>query len=144
MYLKLDFERFWFHMAKPFYSGDLKSEHSTSGNMWKPDFFKDKFWMVWFSNGWAVSIYKVPTIWKWDHSKFRLNSLDLNGKGKMAVILYNFQISDPIQNPDHLQTNLFSTIWNPRLVTWQTISKPNKSNLWFWMNPVFSFRTVTV
>ena len=25
----------------------------------------------------------------------------------------DFQISDPIQNPDHLQTNLFWTIQNP-------------------------------
>ena len=37
---------------------------------------------------------------------------------KMAAICpdfkcLGFQISDPIQNPDHLQANLFSTIWNP-------------------------------
>ena len=30
-----------------------------------------------------------------------------------------FQISDPIQNPDHLQPNLFSTILNPDLSRFQ-------------------------
>ena len=27
--------------------------------------------------------------------------------------LSSFRISDPIQNPDHLQPNIFLTIWNP-------------------------------
>ena len=33
------------------YSGDLKSNHSKSGNIWNPKFLKIVFQMVWFSKG---------------------------------------------------------------------------------------------
>ena len=75
--------------------------------------------MVWFQNGWALAMAIVPTIWKLNHSKSR--SFCLNFKRffvKMVAICTNlerlgFQISDPIQNPDHLQPNLILTIKNP-------------------------------
>ena len=37
----------------------------------------------------------------------------------MVAILVGFRISDPIPNPDHLQTNLFLTIQNPDKVGFQ-------------------------
>ena len=51
------------------YSGDPKSDHSKSGNIWNPDFLKVGLQMVWFSNGQAMAIAIVPTIIKPDHSK---------------------------------------------------------------------------
>ena len=38
------------------YSGDLKSDHLKSGNIWNPDFLKVGFQMVRFSNGRALAI----------------------------------------------------------------------------------------
>ena len=39
-----------------YYSGDLKSDHLKSGNIWNPDFLKVGFQMVRFSNGRALAI----------------------------------------------------------------------------------------
>ena len=51
------------------YSGDLKSDHSKSGNIWNRDFLKVGFQMVRFSNGWAlvIALAIVPTNQKPDH-----------------------------------------------------------------------------
>ena len=52
--------------------------------------------------------FKIRTLLSWFQMVF----------DKIAVICLDFkwlgfQISDPIQKPDHLKPNLFSTIWNP-------------------------------
>ena len=50
------------------YSGDLKFNHSKSGNIWNPDSLNVGFQMVRFSNGraLAIAIAIVPTIRKPD------------------------------------------------------------------------------
>ena len=73
------------------------------------------------SNGWALAMAKaiVPTIQKPDHSKSGHVFPDFKCFfDKMAVICLDFKwlgfwISNPIQNSDHLQPNLFWTIHNP-------------------------------
>ena len=59
-------------MKKITQSGDLKSDHLKSRNIWNPEFLKVGFHMVWFSKGraLAMAIAMIPTIWKPDHSKF--------------------------------------------------------------------------
>ena len=52
-----------------------------------------------------MAIAIVPTIWKPDHSKSGQFCPDFKWLG--------FRILDPILNQDHLQPNLFLTIWNP-------------------------------
>ena len=44
------------------YSGDLKSDHSNSGNIWYSDFLKVGYQMVHFSNGQALAIGNVIVI----------------------------------------------------------------------------------
>ena len=54
-----------------------------------------------------------------------------------------FQISDPIQNLDQLQTNLFSTIWNLNY-TWGSKSELGKPNTVLIPNiSLFWFRAIT-
>ena len=48
-------------------SGDLKSGHSKSGNIWNPDWLKIRFQMVRFSKGWALPLAMVRTIPKGSH-----------------------------------------------------------------------------
>ena len=75
--------------------------------------------MVRFQNGWALPMAIFPTIWKLNHSKSGIFCLNFKWFFvKMVAICTNlawlgFQISDPIQNPDHLQPNLILTIKNP-------------------------------
>ena len=38
------------------YRGDLKFDHSKSGNIWNPDFLRAEFQMVRFSNVWASAV----------------------------------------------------------------------------------------
>ena len=96
------------------YSGDLKYAHSKSGNIWNLDFLKVVHQMVRFLNGQvlAVAINLVPLF---------KNGMFLSGfhmvLDKMPAICpdfkrLGFQILDPIRNPDHLQPNHFTTIWN--------------------------------
>ena len=100
------------------YSGDLKSDHLKSRHIWNFDFFKVGFQIVGFPNGLALAtaIVIVPTIQKLDHSTilsgfqmvfYKIEALCLDFKW------LGFRNSDPIQNPDHLKLNLFSTIQNP-------------------------------
>ena len=79
------------------------------------------------SNGWALAmaIALVPTIWNRD-----IFVRILRVFSKMAAICqdlkwFSFQISDTIWNLDHLQPNLFSTIWNPYLSGFQTLTVPD-------------------
>ena len=83
--------------------------------IWNQDFLKVKFQMVRFSNGQAL-VMSIPIV-------LTIQNLDIivrisNGFWQMAAIYPNFKwlgfrISDHIQNPDHLQPNLFLTIQNP-------------------------------
>ena len=64
--------------------------------------------VFWFSNGQAfaaMAIATVPSIWTLDHSK--------SGIFCPVFKWLGFRISDPIQNPNHLQPNHFLTIQNP-------------------------------
>ena len=95
--------------------------------IWNPEFLKVRFQKLCISNGWALAmaISLVPTIRKPGHF-----CQDFKWFYKMAAIWPDFKwldfwISDPNQNPDHLQPNLFSTIQNPDfrsppLYTWGT------------------------
>ena len=65
---RLDFE--WALNSRVWYFiGDLKSDNLKFRNIWNPDFFKVRFQMVQFSNGWALAMALVPTIGKPDHLK---------------------------------------------------------------------------
>ena len=101
------------------YSGDLKSDHSESGNILNPDFLKVGFQMVglqlWFQL--QSKPFKIRTFL----SRFQMVF------DKMAAICPDFrwscfQIPDPIQNPGQLQPNLFLTIQNP---DYQDFKSPN-------------------
>ena len=61
----------WIWILSVQYSGDLKSDHLKSGNIWNLDFLRVGFQMVLFSNGLGLAMAMVPTIWKLDHLKSR-------------------------------------------------------------------------
>ena len=79
------------------------------------------FYQIW--NGLVYS-YSPDYFKTWP---FKIRKFCMNFKmvfDKMAAIcLYfkwlGFRISDPIQNPDHVQTNLFLTVWNPDMSRFQ-------------------------
>ena len=92
------------HRSSYLYSGDLKSNHSRTGNIWNQNLLKVRFQMVWFSNGWALTmtIAIVPTIWKPHQSKYRCFCLNIEWfltKWRPFVL-----ISDIIQNPEKFAT----------------------------------------
>ena len=84
-------------------------QYSGYPTIWNTDFLKVGFQMVQFSNcqALAVAIAIVPTIQKPDHSKSKHFCPDFKWfltKWLPFVLISNgfgFQISDPIQNPDH-------------------------------------------
>ena len=98
--------------SDPQYSGDLK-----------PDHFKSILFDGQISNGRVfkcrdLAMAIVPTIQKLDHSKYFFCPDFKCFFSKMAAICLVFkwlglQISDPIRNSEHLQTNLFLTNQNP-------------------------------
>ena len=99
------------------HSEDLKSNNLKS--RLHLDFLKVGFQMVRFSNGQALDVAIVSTIRKQYHLKSRqfLSRFQMVFD-KMEAICPDFkwsgfQISDPIQNLDHLQPNLFLTIQSP-------------------------------
>ena len=94
-----------------------------------------------FSSCLNMSIAKVPTIQKPDHSKSGSFCLDFKWLG--------FQFSDPIQNPDHFQPSLFSNIQNSDLSGFQIPTVLRSDNWIFsrtghmtWMN-VTSFSSIS-
>ena len=100
------------------YNWVLKSDHSKSWNIQNPDFLTIKFQMDRFSKGLAMVM--VLAILKLDHAKPFLSGFEMV-YDKMAAICPNFKwlalwIPDPIQNPDHFQTNHYLTIWSPNLL----------------------------
>ena len=86
-----------------------------SGNIWNLDFLKVGFQMVGFSYGYIFSPNDLKA------GPFEILTFLPSFQivfDKMAPICpdfkwLGFQISDPIKNPDHLQSNLFLTIQNP-------------------------------
>ena len=67
----------WYYPFDLLYSGDLKSNHSKSGNIWNVDFLK----MVQILNGQGIVVIAkamVLPIWKLDHYKSEIFCLDFN------------------------------------------------------------------
>ena len=96
------------------YSGNLKSDHLKSGNIWNSDFLKVRFQMAQWSNSRALALDMaiVPTIQKPDHLKSGGFCQVSNGFWQNGSHLSEFQIVGLPDfrshlNPDHLQPNLF-------------------------------------
>ena len=72
-----------------------------------------------YSRNPGTTVKFIATIWKPDHSKSGHFLPDFKCfLDKVAAVCQDFKwlvfwISDPIQNMDHLKTNLFLNIWNP-------------------------------
>ena len=98
--------------------------------IWNLCFLQVRFKLVWFSNGraLAMAIATVPTIWKPDLSKPRHICPDFKWFLTKWRPFVWISVVFSIQNPDHLQPNLFLTIWNPNLSGFQipTVSSLNK------------------
>ena len=92
--------------------------------IWDPDFLTIKFQMVYFSNTWVIA--SVPTIQNMDINVLISNVLWKNG-GRPQIKWSGFWIFDPIENLDHLQTNLFMTILNPDMLEFHI---PTLQYLW--------------
>ena len=89
------------------YSGDLKSDHLKSWLLEGQISNGQVFYRPGFSFGYIDSPYHSKT------RPFKIRTF----LSKMAAICpdfkwLSFRISDTIKNPDHLQPNLFLTIWN--------------------------------
>ena len=83
------------------------------GNLTILNFLKIGFQMVLFSKGQAKakSIAMVPTIGNQDIFGWILNGFFYKTAAFCPYFLWSgFRISDPIRNPEHLETNLFLTI----------------------------------
>ena len=109
-----------FNLSK--YSEDLKSDHLNSGNIRNQNLLKIKFQMFWFSKVWAVAM--VPTIQNPDILVQISNGFWLNWGHMLGFKWLGFWISNPIQNRDHLQTEILFDILKSRLV-W--ISDPHST-----------------
>ena len=97
---------------KAIYSRDLKSDHLKFGNIWNLDFLRLDFIWLGFKYGCSYIPINLKTrpfqIWTFS-SGFQMVF------DKMAAIYQDFKflgfgVSNPIQNPDHLQHNLYLTI----------------------------------
>ena len=95
------------------HSGDLKSYYSKSRNIWNPDFLKirNSIGLVSYHHSYSPNHlksrpFKIRTITcQMFFDKMASICLDFTGLGS--------QVSDLIENMEHLQTNLFLTIGNP-------------------------------
>ena len=104
----------WYYPFDLLYSGDLKSNHSKSGNIWKVDFLK----MVQILNGQSIVVIAkamVLPIWKPDHYKSEIfcwisNFFLQNGDHLFRIQMVCLLDFRTLRNPDHLQTNLFLTV----------------------------------
>ena len=100
--------RVWTVLQYLKYSGDLKSDHSKSGNIQNPDFLKIRFQMVRFSKGRAVAKAMVPTIPKPDHSKSGHFCLDFKWFRQNGNHLCEFQMVGLPDFRSHLKSGPFA------------------------------------
>ena len=92
------------------YSGDLNTNNLNSGNIWIPNFLKFGFQMVQYSNGQSIGYALCLR----PHS----NTGPVHKKTRWHPFVqyshsWAFRYSNGIQKPDHLASDLFSTIWIP-------------------------------
>ena len=120
------------------YSGDLKSDHLKSGNIWNPDFLKVGFQMVRFSNGRALAINHSKSgrfcpDFKWFLTKWRPFVRISNGWASGFQIPFEIQtICNPTCfGPFEIQTR--SDFRSP-LYTAQSNSILSKNSPWVVIN----------